>query len=182
MKDIPAPPAAKVTLVPNSQLPMYGKSTGGGAFQLSSDVGRLFGKTQQTADIFVSRVQVWTGKDGRKKKESAVVQGLRVFYKDSQDNEVPTGVAGQDKGTYCEILIPKNAKVGSVDVRSGDWIYYIEIRDTKGKSLGSCGNSGGGDLSSVIIHSDEIFNGLFGNAGVRVDKIGVQKATLVSYV
>lgn len=176
--DIPPPKAARVAPVPQDQLSVFGTSNGGSPFQLSGDVGKLFGKSGvQTADIYVSRVQVWT-----QKMEVDVITGLRVFYKNSQGLERPTPVAGLDTGTLCEIEISPIEKVGSIDIRSGSWIDYMEIRGEKGTSFGACGNKSGGGLSSIVFNGDETFNGFFGQAGLRVDMLGVQKAHVVSYL
>ena len=58
----------------------------------------------------------------------------------------------------------------------------MEIRGEKGTSFGACGNKNGGGLGSIVFNGDEIFNGFFGRAGLRVDKLGVQKANVVSYL
>jgi hypothetical protein len=132
-------------------------------------------------------VQFWTTTDKKLVKDGKVatpfLQGVRVFYKDSQGFESSTGVAGRDVGTLCEIKIPENDEVGAVDLRSGTWIDFVEMRNRKGMRLGSCGNIKGGALSTVrIAPSGQRFNGFFGRGGAQIDRLGVQIAEVKPYL
>ena len=181
--DLPAPAAAKVNPVPIDQLFSAGQGNGGAPFQLSGDVGKLFGKSDgQTVDMHVSRVKFWTTVDKNIVKQGTpFIQGVRVFYKDSQGFESSTGVAGKDTGTLCEIEIPEGDQVGAVDFRSGKWVDYVEIRNRKGFTLGKCGSQTGGTLTTVRIGSDQQLNGFFGRGGDWLDRLGAQIADVTAY-
>lgn len=181
--DIPLPEAAKVTPVPNEGLPIYGQRVDGSNFLASGDVGALFGKPgKQTADMAVSRVQIWT------KADKAVVsqgtpffEGFRVYYRDSTGAERGSDIVGKDTasgGKSCEIEIPKGTKVGSIDVHSGSNPMYMEIFANDGKSLGNCGEAKAGPYRGTVnFLPDEQFNGFFGRAGDFIGFFGIQKTT-----
>jgi hypothetical protein len=111
------------------------------------------------------------------------MQGLRVYWKNAAGREVSGGQVGASTGALCtmELPFPYENKdiVGSIDIRSGDWIDGIMIRSRIGDQLGKCGTNSGG-VTAHNLGLDEKFLGFEGKAGARIDRIGILKGQVLS--
>lgn len=178
--DVPLPRPAQVELLPidfaTGSVP---NNRGGAKYTASGDVGGLFGQSgKQTSDMHVSKLEFWFKTDTKVVHQGTkFLEGLRVFYKDAQGNEAASPLSGMDSGEKCDIEITKDKPIGSIDIRTGDYVDYIEIRSRDGSLIKTCGNNKGGTLKTVNIISDENFNGFFGylESGKYIYSLGVQK-------